>query len=319
MAALIFELAQKGLHQYHNIDKPIVRIGRAFDNDIILSDITVSPHHALIEQSANGLTTLRNLSHENPLRVDGNLIENAIEIENFPSHLDIGRLQARLMPIDTEVATTRHAGCQSFTRCLIQNPLSATLLYLSVLATSVLVFLSGLLVPIKWPELLLETGAVAIGIIILAMAITGITRVAGHRWELSPAIAIVSLIFLLSEIIGVTSHIISYVLSNPLISDITDIILIVFLTPLMLWLFLTRISHINKLPANIIALVMIVPLAYSMYSTHAKTLGFNHSFSAHANYDNNLLPWDYRFKPTLSIDRFISESQLIKAGKVIKP
>ena len=319
MATLILELAQKGLYHYHKIDKPTVRIGRAFDNDIILSDITISPHHAIIEQADNGQIILRNLSDENPLKVNSCEIENSIELEAYPVKLEIGRLHARLMPVDTQVEATRHLQCKSFFHCFIKSPVTATLLYLSILSFSVLAYLTSLLIPMKWPELLLESGTVALAIIALAMAIAGITRLAGHRWEISSTIAIVSLAFLLSEIVGITTYIASYTFNSTRISGITNSLFTLTIPPLLLWFFLTQIAHFKKLPANLITLILFISLTYNIFSTHKKTIFFTDSFSSIAHYDKTLLPWDYRLKPTVSIDTFIQQTRELKAGKFILP
>jgi len=50
MEKVILEIIQRGVHQYHKVDSFPVTIGRAFDNDIILQDVTVSPHHLVITE-----------------------------------------------------------------------------------------------------------------------------------------------------------------------------------------------------------------------------------------------------------------------------
>ena len=48
MEALILEINTRGLHRYQQIEREVTTIGRALDNDIILSDPTVAPHHLKI-------------------------------------------------------------------------------------------------------------------------------------------------------------------------------------------------------------------------------------------------------------------------------
>ncbi len=56
MEALILEISTRGLHRYEQIDAEVTTIGRALDNDIILSDPTVAPHHLkIIRDSKNSL------------------------------------------------------------------------------------------------------------------------------------------------------------------------------------------------------------------------------------------------------------------------
>ena len=54
MARLTIEVSHRHQHQFYKVEKPVVRIGRALDNDIILPDPAVSPHHLLIRTTPAG-------------------------------------------------------------------------------------------------------------------------------------------------------------------------------------------------------------------------------------------------------------------------
>ncbi len=71
MEPLILEIITRDLHRYHALDKPEIRVGRALDNDVILSDATVAPHHLIIIQDASGAVEIRNLADTNPTRFEG--------------------------------------------------------------------------------------------------------------------------------------------------------------------------------------------------------------------------------------------------------
>ncbi len=45
MAKMMLEIQARGLNQYHRLESFPVTIGRALDNDVILSDNSVSPYH----------------------------------------------------------------------------------------------------------------------------------------------------------------------------------------------------------------------------------------------------------------------------------
>ncbi len=67
MAALILEISTRGRGQpqYRRVRQFPYRIGRSYDNDLILSDDTVSGNHLHIERGVDGVMRVRNLSHEN--------------------------------------------------------------------------------------------------------------------------------------------------------------------------------------------------------------------------------------------------------------
>ena len=48
MEPLILEIKTRGLHRYHTLDKSELSIGRALDNDIILTDPSVETYHLKI-------------------------------------------------------------------------------------------------------------------------------------------------------------------------------------------------------------------------------------------------------------------------------
>jgi Inner membrane component of T3SS, cytoplasmic domain len=65
----VLELLDRHGHVEHRvaINASDIRIGRAYDNDLILEDVHVSPHHALITQ-ADGPCVLRDLGSVNGIR-----------------------------------------------------------------------------------------------------------------------------------------------------------------------------------------------------------------------------------------------------------
>ena len=61
----VLEIITRGLNQYYPLRTFPVRVGRALDNDIILSDPSISAHHLEVDRNDDGQLTVRNLSEEN--------------------------------------------------------------------------------------------------------------------------------------------------------------------------------------------------------------------------------------------------------------
>ncbi len=133
MAGLIVEIEQKGLNLYFPLEQPKLTIGRALDNDIILSDITVSPHHCEIELSDNQLPVIRNLSDENRLKVNRQEVNDSITLDMLPATLELGHVKAQILSTDAPAQATRKLKCQSFMSCLLQHPISVTLIFIALL------------------------------------------------------------------------------------------------------------------------------------------------------------------------------------------
>ena len=90
METLILEISTRGLHRYHEINGEITTIGRALDNDIILSDPTVAPHHLKIVRHGDSIEIV-NLAEVNPTRVGRTPIDSQLTGE-LPLPLEIGRV-----------------------------------------------------------------------------------------------------------------------------------------------------------------------------------------------------------------------------------
>ena len=78
MDSLILEIGTRGLDRYEPVKFGTTTIGRALDNDIILSDPTVAPHHLQIVQHSDQSIELTNLAEINPTQVDHQPIDTRV-------------------------------------------------------------------------------------------------------------------------------------------------------------------------------------------------------------------------------------------------
>ena len=69
-AWLTIRLPQAGQKVYH-IEKPVIKIGRQLDNDIIVEDKRVSRYHAQIKYQSDGQFTIYDLGSTNGITVNG--------------------------------------------------------------------------------------------------------------------------------------------------------------------------------------------------------------------------------------------------------
>ena len=92
---VVFEIVSRAGRtlERHKATGPRLSIGRAFDNELILSDETVSPHHAVLERDPDGnsvlvdldsLNGIRNERHELWFRIVGERRESESCVTIFP-------------------------------------------------------------------------------------------------------------------------------------------------------------------------------------------------------------------------------------------
>ena len=129
MAALIIEIPGRGANQYHRIDKPVVRVGRALDNDVILSDPSVSPYHFLIRRNDTGTFELHSLADENGIRLGRRQVHDPIRLTELPLEFDAGRTRIRILSSSQPVAPTRLMSCRNGSSCLFGHWVWALLLF----------------------------------------------------------------------------------------------------------------------------------------------------------------------------------------------
>ncbi|HEU0187943.1 MAG TPA: FHA domain-containing protein [Gallionellaceae bacterium] len=159
-----------------------VQLGRAYDNDIILDDECVSPHHLRIERNAQGVLCVTDLQSENGLYQIPSLRRvDAIALEN-ENQLLVGNTHIRLRSSDFAVAPTVMANRR---RASAQNRLASWPVLLPlVLAVASLILLekySLTFQKIKYQEMALDTLSPMLGLLVWAGIWAFIGRILGHR------------------------------------------------------------------------------------------------------------------------------------------
>ncbi len=316
MAKVILEIIQRGIHQYHKIDSFPVTIGRAFDNDVILPDVTISAHHLII-QNEDDKFFLHNLADENGTKYLGNELGNTPIEVSLPSSFKISGLKARLLPIDMPVEATHVRDCSGLF-CLFSNPIWALLLIASTIALyfygsfvtttateDVFFYLEAVLPPV-W---------IMLGIIVI---VSGISRLFIHRWEIIATISIVSLMFLLPLLFEHLGRFFAYMFTHDSLQIWFKYIAKFIVIPSLVAVFIVKIMRARWLPSAGIAMLLYSPfLVYHMTSL-VRELSIQSGFSPVPFYSKILSPRDYRLNSTISLEQFSKEAHRATADEVKK-
>ncbi|MCK5810737.1 MAG: FHA domain-containing protein, partial [Cocleimonas sp.] len=133
MAQVIFETIIRGQSHYHKINSFPASIGRAFDNDIILSDPSVSPHHLVIDEDENGYK-LHNISNENGTLLNKQLMDEVATAIKLPVSVNLGDLKGRVLSHKTAVEPTRIKSLSTGLFHFLSHPFWVSSLFLITLA-----------------------------------------------------------------------------------------------------------------------------------------------------------------------------------------
>jgi pSer/pThr/pTyr-binding forkhead associated (FHA) protein len=97
----------EGVKYRHQANSLPIRIGRGYDNDVILDDPQISAHHAIIEQTADGGLIIKDLGSRNAIRHKGSRCTELVIDGNTIFRLGQTNLRVRFsdFPVDTEEVT----------------------------------------------------------------------------------------------------------------------------------------------------------------------------------------------------------------------
>lgn len=308
MAKMILEIQTRGLNQYHRLEQFPVTIGRALDNDVILSDNSVSPYHLRLEQDAEGQVFAHNLSSENGTRLNKHQLGVQPVQVPIPSQLLLGNRKLRLASTEMPVETTHVSRCGGLFAPFCKPLWAALLLLLTVVslllndylnvavAKEPLYYISGILPTLVW-------------MLFATLVISGITRLFTHRWEFAPALSVVSLFNLVPMVLEEISGWLSYFLTSDapftwLMTGVSGFVLI----PALLYAYLHWVLSQKRLPALGIALVLsALPLGLRAISVLDQVTLAN-EFSSEPYYHQELSSLNIHANPPLPLETYLQRA-----------
>ena len=314
MEPLILEILTGGLHRYHRLDKPEIRIGRALDNDIILSDATVAPHHLIIKRDDNGTVELRNLADVNPARFEGK-IENSLSTTNFPVDLQLGRISARILSRNQQMPKTKSLTGNGSSHIFRRTIWAVILVSLSFLVAGVEFYLDSFN-KIKWDDLLvyiLREPAMSIAAFVLVLSI--LERLLVNRWEIIPVTVSVSLVFLIYHLLSPLMEELVYIFSSSLPLYLFNIGWYLVFIPIAIWLYLVKLTHLKPRRSTLLAILISSPFAVVSSMQNPAIQSIFDDFSPSAKYQKSLSALNWHLSNTVSIDTFIIQADKLDAGE----
>lgn len=262
MAPLIIE-AYTGLRhdvQYHRVTHFPFTIGRAYDNDLILADDTVSAHHLRLDESEAGIT-LQNLSTENGTWIGDRSLSEQVEDLRTPLALNLGRVHLKILSTDSAVAPTRNYPHASWLTQWASNIRVAILLLAVYLLVSVYFAFETQDSGNNFGSTLVNEILVIALPLIWATVVGFISRLLLHRWRFALQLSIASISLGLINFSTDFIAQISYWLTNGSIAGVfSDIVLAIAFIGLLTWQ-LRAVSSLSRKRAAWTSVGIVVPLA----------------------------------------------------------
>ena len=314
MEALILEISTRGLHRYEQIDGEVTTIGRALDNDIILSDPTVAPHHLKIIRHENSLE-LVNLTEVNPTRVGKRNVDSLIT-GKLPLNIEIGRVQVQLLPRDYAVSATRPLAGKSRRSQLFGHTYWAVILVLVCLFLGGLEFFLSSYNTFKWSEMfkyVLRENVLTIGGFVLALSI--LERLLVNRWEIRQLVTSVCLVYLLYYLMTIFAGELGYLFSADWPETLFRFGWYLLVIPTAVALYLIHISHLKHSRSIILGVLIASPIAVPSILQSPEVRAMLDDFSSTARYQSNLSSLNWHLKKTITVERFIEQAGDLEPGE----
>lgn len=303
----ILEIQTRSLNQYHRLTQFPVRIGRALDNDIILSDPTVSAYHLEIHQDGDGLV-LRNISTENGSRLNNATLQEQRVTLDSPLALRLGNRKARLLRSDMDVGRTSVRNCSGLFVLFCKPVWSVVLVgamlfaflyesYLQTLFAKELVYYFSAVMPYL------------MGMIALTLLVAGISRLSIQRWEVGAAASLAALFMLVPHLLGELGHALNYLFTADWPLEWLLLLSNFLLLPFLLYAYIRLIHHAEPWPAVGISLLFSAPLLVYQATDIADQWAVANEFTGQAKFNRTLSSWDIRLQPTVSVDEFMAQVQ----------
>jgi hypothetical protein len=315
MDALILEINTQGLHRYHLIDQPNTRIGRALDNDIILSESTVAPYHIEIIRLDDGSVELHNLAVVNPARFNG-IVDKSMLDAKLPIDIKLGRINARILSPQHSVATTKLLAGNGHSTHLFGHAIWAILLIALCFLVSGVEYYLHSYTSFKWASLAKFLGRetlLYLAGLIFSLAI--LERLISNRWELKPLAIVVSLTYLLHQLVSPMVEQLGYIFSSHLPESLFGIIWYSLLIPFVIGLYLININHLKPSKGIGLAILLSSPFIVLAVLEVSQIGGYLKNFSTSANYHNSLSALNWHSDETVSITTFIEQAKKLHSGE----
>lgn len=308
MESIIIRVSKGGRSQpvFHRADNFPFRIGRAYDNDLIIADETVSAHHLELHASDDGFQ-VKSIADENGTWIGKDKLNEGHDLHDLsvPTTINIGRthldLHAAHSPVEPTLIIARSSRLSEIAST-IWLALSLTLVYM--LATFYFSYQQFSLNN-DWTEILVNRLLYFAIPIAIATVMSFVSRVFLHSWRYLLQLSIASfgcLVFILSEELNA---VMSYFFTN---QTAADLLILIFSGIFFAWLIAWQMRAISTTSVKRAAFVGI-GVAWTVLGIRTvQDIVDRPDFSTQPTMHNLVQRYDIRLSPSEeSVPEFISD------------
>lgn len=305
MAIIIEVVAPSGkVLDRRRYEQSLITVGRAYDNQLIISDASVDPHHVSIKANDNGII-INDLNSVNGIKLNRQYVEKTQTI-NSGDELIIGKTHIRVFLHDHPVPKAVNLSGQD----QVVNYLSNGWLALA------LIFLLSLFVILEiWTASIdefklrdyLETVFIIDAFVILYALFWGVIgKLVKHIMCFSAQLCLIALYLIISYCLDFIYGILLFNTLNFILVTVIAIIIDITVLTMLLWFNLDISTHLNNIKKWIISLL--ISLSLVLLSMYTEVIDRT-EFRSAPYLIEKILPPMFRMVSGESIEQFIDQSQ----------
>lgn len=294
-------LARNGevMHRYR-FDKLPVRIGRAYDSDLILDDPHVAPHHAVLEE-VHGELVLRAAETHNGI-ISGKQRKNLVDMDGH-NQVRLGHTRLRARPIDFAVApeipdATNH-GWEGLPPAFVGLGIGC----LAALASQWL----GGTAATETLSLFTEAASMLLALLVWSTLWALANRIFAGNARFGRHLFIASLGYLFDEFWGHASGIVAYRFGWEFLDRYSEMF---YLLPMAIAVYFHLITVKPRLPKRMAAItcgILIAATAMILTNTYVRS-----GTLANKSYMAAPYPPALQKSPAISLDEFLLRAELLR-------
>jgi hypothetical protein len=294
----------RGVRQeYHRFHLPVVRIGRGFDNDVVIADPFVSEYHLIIRSGESGWV-VEDLGSENGTFVRGEGSPTLRSDVACGDEIVIGKTHLRFYRLPYAVPPAKKlAEPHRFYKALSRPDVTVGLVLAMCLVYSIDAYLA-MTQKVQLGQLALTGISMGVLSMIWATLWAFVGRLIKHRPQFTIQLSLTALFFIvILPFENITNHI-GYITSSGLLDGMvlmlfSGLSLIFFLTATLS--VATNISLRNRLvTSGIITGMIVIMVSLSIFA-------FREDFNPDPEYYAVLKPYFAKVAPKKSIEQFLAE------------
>lgn len=277
-------------------------IGRAYDNDLILTDLHVAPHQLRFARH-EGEWRLHVQDHTNPVLLNNKRIDGISNALSSGDEITVGRTRLKVFSADQPVEPTHKLALSnwlSLESVGVLLPL-ATLVGVSILDLVVNYYYQS--TDLKWLEQASSILTTAVICLVWAAAWAIAGKIVRHQHHFGLQLIVASLVSLVTTFLGIAGGVLAFQLNSAIASELIDwLVFGIALFILLKMNFLIATNVRNTSLAAVLHSTLLLGIVFGLtYSWD------DDDFQAQPEHSEVLAPPPLRFAPSESLDRYMHQ------------